>query len=63
MMPSSKCEDLLHKFESINYEIDVLNCSSIAIRFKDKYERQILAGTDKNASDRQKRIGIAVAEV
>ncbi|KAG0625186.1 hypothetical protein M758_2G034400 [Ceratodon purpureus] len=30
--------------------------------FKDKYERQILAGTDKNASDRQKRIGIAVAE-
>ncbi|KAG0612288.1 hypothetical protein M758_6G015500 [Ceratodon purpureus] len=30
--------------------------------FRDKYERQILAGTDKNASDRQKRIGIAVAE-
>ncbi|XP_024394535.1 SNF2 domain-containing protein ENL1 isoform X1 [Physcomitrium patens] len=30
--------------------------------FKDKYERQILAGTDKNASDRQKRIGIQVAE-
>jgi hypothetical protein len=32
-------------------------------RFRDKYERQILAGSDKNASDRQKRIGIAVAEV
>lgn len=30
--------------------------------FKEKYERQILAGTDKNASDRQKRIGLAVAE-
>jgi len=34
-----------------------------ASRFKEKYERQILAGTDKNASDRQKRIGLAVAEV
>lgn len=30
--------------------------------FRDMYERQILAGSDKNASDRQKRIGIAVAE-
>ncbi|XP_024362916.1 SNF2 domain-containing protein ENL1 isoform X1 [Physcomitrium patens] len=30
--------------------------------FREKYERQILAGTDKNASDRQKRIGIQVAE-
>ncbi|CAK9222911.1 unnamed protein product [Sphagnum troendelagicum] len=30
--------------------------------FKEKYERQIVEGTDKHASDRQKRIGFAVAE-
>jgi hypothetical protein len=35
----------------------------VSNRFKEKYERQIVEGTDKHASDRQKRIGFAVAEV
>lgn len=32
-------------------------------RFKEKYENAILRGNEKNASDRDKRIGSAVAKV
>lgn len=32
-------------------------------RFKSRYEGQIVAGNDKHASDRMKRLGAAVAQV
>ncbi|XP_024537177.1 protein CHROMATIN REMODELING 24 isoform X1 [Selaginella moellendorffii] len=40
----------------------VLMLNFVRCRFKAKYETMILSGNDKNATDRQKRIGAAVAQ-
>lgn len=44
------------------YQLCIIKPLSI-IRFKQNYEHYILRGTDKNASDREQRIGSTVAKV
>lgn len=50
---------IIYSILSIKWNDDRLFC----YRFKEKYENAILRGNEKNASDRDKRVGSAVAKV
>jgi hypothetical protein len=45
---------------NIKYAISLF---CIISRFKDRYEKKILRGNEKNASDREKYVGSTVAKV
>lgn len=43
--------------------VAIYDCYCILFRFRDKFERLINRGNEKNASDREKHVGSAVARV